>query len=161
MIGQAQQHPEWRVLTERLSAEEYGAEVSHEELSTLVGLTPRTPRYYAQMRRTKKALEHDWNRSLEPIAGRGYRLLLPAEHESRGRRKFVIGVRRQRDGCRTLGATNTALLSADQNRKLGDTIAKAGAWLSHSLSFLATTKPSLKPAPPDVPKMLTAIKDNA
>lgn len=156
MIGGVQAHPEWRVLSAFLSEQPYGAEISHETLSTLASLAPRSPRYYAQMRRTKKILELDWQRSLEPMAGKGYRVLLPTEHESRGRRSFVIAVRRQRDGLRTFGATNTALLSDDQNRKLGDTMAKAGSLLSQSLSVLATTKPSLKPGPlADVPKLLT------
>lgn len=156
-IGQTSPHPEWRILVEHLRHADYGTEISHDEVSDLIGLSVGDIRYHRHVGRARIELRHDFQRELETVNGKGYRLVLPHEFHGRARRELRLAGKRLRASKDVLVAAPQHLLTDEQNRRNADALAKVGRVESMRLGAMRDTRPTL-PAPPrpDVPKMIGA-----
>lgn len=155
IIGTVSPHPEWRVVVDALKGRDYGAVVSHEEIANLTGLPAQSRRYFSQMKRAKRGLL-EWQRELESLPRQGYRLVMPYEFHTRGRRRIRLAGHQIREGVRTAASAPSHLLSDQENARLADLQAKLGSLESQHRQLLRSTFTALPAPKVDEPKMLKA-----
>jgi hypothetical protein len=155
VIGDTQKHPEWRLIVDLLSARDYDSTVTHAEIVAHTGLTYPTTAYFRQVCTARRHLLRDWSRELESVGGVGYRLVKPEEFHRRGRRQLLFAGRRLRRSAAIHASAPQHLLSADENARNADALAKIGSLESQRRRVMAETRPSLPAPKTDTPKLLT------
>lgn len=149
-------HPEWKLLVAALCEAPYGHELTHSEAAEIMHVKPQSGRYYRQMQRARSVLRDSYRREVETVNGQGYRLVQPDEFNRRARREVQLGNRRHRHAAKVLIAAPAELLTAEQNARNADALAKVGQLVAFGKSTLRDTRPSL-PAPKiETPKMIEA-----
>ena len=108
-------HPEWKRLVANIEPLlGTRSEFSYDELAELAGIDVRTPRGRAQLTRASRAILERWNKHLEVMRSKGYRIVDASEHGTCASRRVRRGRRQLQNAKRIVEHTDLSKLDAAQ-----------------------------------------------
>lgn len=110
---------EWRIVCDIAVALDFGDVLTFEELGLALDRPhdpPNRKPIYKAVAQANKAMRRSHLRSLEVVAGVGYRVLHPTEHELQAKRYRKQSARRMKTGLDVVKATDLEVLDPDQRQ---------------------------------------------
>ena len=126
-------HQKWIELLAKTEDLDYGTEMTHEEIETIVSLGKDDDKWGYVISMWKKKMRREKMRCVESIHGKGYRIVQPSEHGRLSKKDVKKAQKKMRTASEVIVATPRHLLSEKELIALdniGYHIANAAAAMS-------------------------------